>query len=61
MDRSFAFGRHHQKQSTSGPDDVYTKCKAFRMAEYTPRSVLKHVAGWTLGPTLGKGGFGEQS
>jgi hypothetical protein len=29
------------------------------MAEYTPRSVLKHVAGWTLGPTLGKGGFGE--
>ncbi|KAJ9123657.1 hypothetical protein QFC24_003428 [Naganishia onofrii] len=29
------------------------------MAEYTPRSVLKHVAGWTLGPTLGKGGFGH--
>ncbi|KAJ9100732.1 hypothetical protein QFC19_005471 [Naganishia cerealis] len=29
------------------------------MAEYTPRSVLKHVAGWTLGQTLGKGGFGH--
>lgn len=29
------------------------------MAEGTPRTVLKSVAGWELGPTLGKGGFGH--
>lgn len=27
--------------------------------EGTPRSVLKRVAGWTLGSTLGRGGFGH--